>query len=295
MTDPTPEPFLSEPVPPNAKERLRSAVPDSLVPALVRARTRRKLRSPQTVAAAREEMAWLLDAVADPAEVERATLAYLERDTWRSELRWHPRMIIGLPVEGVEHLQRAHALGRGVVLSFLHHGHYEATTPAISAAADLPLHIAISPEMVGPTAPAFLRQHVRVGLHGRSTGVNVGAGAGVLVDVLTGGGILAIATDVPGRTPVRFLGKDRRGSSGAARIAAGTNSPVIVLTAHQEDGQLGLRLAEAVEPRDFESPDALLTHLLAAQEPAITAWPEGYHQPRLRWGTTDGAAPTPEA
>lgn len=270
---------------PTAKDRVRLAVPDALVPAVVKARTAVKKRRGTAVEQARAEMEFLLSEVADAAEIEAVTQRYVERDTWRSELRWHPKMICHQPVHGVENLAAARAEGRGVVISFLHHGHYEGAVAAVGAA-EKPILIALSPDMCGPEAPAFLRQHVRTGLTTGCRGVNVAGGAGLLAQVLTGGDVLAIATDVPGRTPVEFLGKERYGSSGAARLAQGTNSPVVVMTAHcSAGGELSLKLGEPIEPSGFASPDALVVHLLQAQEDAIRAWPEGYHHPTMRWGT----------
>ena len=46
----------------------------------------------------------------------------------------------------------------------------------------------------------------------------------------------------------------------------------------------GTSLGDPIEPRDFADPDDLLRHLVAAQEESVLAWPEGYHQPTLRWG-----------
>lgn len=271
-------------IPPTAKERLRLAVPDTIVPAFVRARTRLKMRGDAAIAQARSEMDFLLSEVADAAEIEAVAQRYVERDTWRSELRWHPKMVCYQPVDGVDNLAAARATGRGVVISFLHHGHYEGAVASVSHA-DEPIHIAVSPDMVGPDAPSFLRQHVRTGIVTGGIGVNVAGGAALLGGLLAQGNVLAVATDVPGKMPVTFLGKERFGSSGSARLATGTNSLVVVMTAHLDDGKLNLRLSEAIEPRDFATPEELVTHLLHAQEDAVRSWPEGYHHPTMRWGT----------
>ncbi|CAB4718406.1 MAG: hypothetical protein F2667_09595 [Actinobacteria bacterium] len=282
--------FLTVPEPARGLERVRLAVPDPLVDTVVGARVWRKRRKPDVVAAARLEMDFLLSEVSTPAEIDAVTQRYLARETYRSELRYHPKIIGEQPVDGVDRLRAARRAGRGVVISFLHHGHYEGATASVGKA-EAPIHIAISEDMIGADAPAFLRQHVRVGLRSGNTGVNAAAGAGVLAKVLTDGHVMAIATDVPGRTPLHFLGRDRLGSSGAARLARGTNSLVVVMTAHcDSDGALSLSIGEPIEPLDFASHDELLAELLRAQEPAILAWPEGYHLPRLRWGMppTDG-------
>ena len=269
--------------------RMRSAVPDALVPLVVKARIRAKQRKATAAARARREMEFLLGA-ARPEDVERATQAYLERDVWRSELRYHPKLITGMPVENVAALERARSLGRGVVLSFLHHGHYEGATASVCKVAP-PFSIVVSPDMLAPDAPSFLRPHVITGSATGANPVDAGVGAKAMVGMLQRGDVLGIATDVPGTTRLPFLGRERLGSSGAARLAMGANSPIVMLFARCEsDGTLWLELSDPIEPTDFAAPDALLGHLITAQEPAVLAWPEGYHQPTLRWGTVEADA-----
>lgn len=266
--------------------RVRAAVPDAFVPAVVRARVSAKRRRSPARERARREMEWLIGAVA-PDRVESAADAYLVRDVVRSEWRYHPRLISYQPVENAVALTKARATGRGVVVSFLHHGHYEGATASL-AVADAPLGIVVSPEMLATDAPTFLRQHVRAGTVTGNHPVDAGLGGKELGGRLAKGEALAIATDVPGRAKVPFLGRDRLGSSGAAKLAAATNSLVVTMHAHCEgDGSLWLSLGDPIEPRDFADADALLRHLVATQEESVLAWPEGYHQPTLRWGTEE--------
>lgn len=273
-----------------ASMRARAAVPDVLVPAVVRARVAAKRRRPAAMEIARREMDWLIGAAA-PERVEAAAAAYLERDVVRSEWRYHPRLVSYQPVENAAALTKARATGRGVVVSFLHHGHYEGATASL-ALADAPLGIVVSPEMLAADAPTFLRQHVRAGTITGNWPVDAGLGGKELAGRLAKGEALAIATDVPGSAVVPFLGRDRRGSSGAARLAAATNSLVVTMHAHCEsDGRLWLQLGDPIDPRDFGDPDELLRYLVATQEESVLAWPEGYHQPTMRWGSDDGSTP----
>lgn len=271
--------------PPKASAAMlaRSAVPDALVPAITRARTRRKLGDEGAVAKARAEMDFLIGAIR-PGDVDRATRAYVERDVMRSELRYHPRLIARQPVANLEALERARAAGRGVVVSFLHHGHYEGSVASLAWAGQ-PLTMLVSDDMLAEDAPTFLRQHVRVGRVLGNRTIAASEGMAACKEALQGGEPIAVATDVPGRSPLTFLGAQRLGSSGAARMALDTGALVVMLFARcAADGTLSIELSEPIEPADFADPHQLLLHLLAAHEAPVLAWPEGYHQPRLRWG-----------
>ncbi|MDN4162491.1 hypothetical protein [Nocardioides abyssi] len=268
----------------------RRHIPDAAVPAVTRARLTRARKNQDRLARAHREMEFLLGGACTPAEVDRAAERYVERDILRSELRWHPNLITFQEVEGVEHLVAARKRGRGVVISFLHHGHYEGAVASVCRA-DRPLLVVVSPEMLAPDAPEFLKQHVRTGTVSGGRPLDATVGAKGMLKALHDGNVLAIASDVPGRTPIRFLGVDRLGSFGAARLAAGAGCPVVSMTAHPDaDGKPYLRLSEPLEPGDFASPDDLLLEMVQLQEAPALAWPEAYHQPTLRWGAVQPAS-----
>lgn len=220
----------------------------------------------------------------DPAAVEAAAHRYLRRDVMRSELRYHPELIVRQPVANAGALTRARRTGRGVVVSFLHHGHYEGAMAAL-ATADAPFVCVAASLTSAPEGPAFLRQNARVYAWTGNAVVDVGEGSSRLAQRLREGQVLGLASDIPGSTEVGFLGRRRLGSAGAARLAHRTNSLVVPLHAHCEpDGRLWLSLSDPVEPRDFTEVGSLLQHLVSAQEPSVRAWPEGYYQPTKRWG-----------
>ncbi|MDN4174540.1 hypothetical protein QWY28_16385 [Nocardioides sp. SOB77] len=267
----------------------RRHIPDVAVPAITRTRLARARKDDARAAKAHREMDFLLGGVSTPAEVDRAAERYLERDILRSELRWHPKLITFQEVEGVANLVAARKRGRGVVISFLHHGHYEGAVASVCRA-DQPMLVVVSPEMLAPDAPEFLKQHVRTGTVSGGRPLDATVGAKGMLAALAEGEVLAIASDVPGRTPIRFLGVDRLGSFGAARLATGAGAPVVSMTAHPDaDGRPYLRLSEPLDPRDFASPDDLLLEMVRLQEAPVLAWPEAYHQPTLRWGAVQPA------
>ena len=261
--------------------RIRRAVPGWVAPAAVALRSRARRRDPEVLTDARAQMEHLLAAVR-PEAVLVAANAYVERQIWRSELRYQPRRIAQQPIEGLGHLQAARRAGRGVVLNFLHHGHYEGACASVAHAGE-PMRVVVDPLMLSHDSPAWLRQHVSVVRDGGNDPVPSTLGSAGCRSMLAAGDVVALASDVLGSSAVQFLGQERRGSSGAARIAISAGSPIVVMTAHRVDGTMGLRLSEPVEPGDFQTPEALLGHLLGLHEGPVLDWPEAYDQPLKRW------------
>ncbi|MBZ5737660.1 hypothetical protein [Nocardioides mangrovi] len=262
--------------------RLRARVPERLVPALAAARARAEWRRESVRQDARTQMGFLLDHTRPDADLERVARAYVHAQAVRGELRWHPRLLTSLRVEGVEHLRTASEQGRGVLLSFLHHGHYDGAFPSI-ARLGFPGHMVAYPYMLTDEAPVWLRQHVAISCMNGGTPVSADVGAAGMVELLERGQILAIATDVPGRTPVRFLGREVLGSFGAARLASAAGAPVVVLTTERDAQGAFVRLHEPLDSRGAEPRD-LLDRILAIHEPVLLRWPEHTDIPLARWG-----------
>ena len=262
--------------------RARRAVPGWVSPAVVALRVRARRRDPAALADARAQMDHLLAAVRPQEAIDEAADAYLERQVWRSELRYQPRRIARQPVEGIANLQAARRLGRGVVVNFLHHGHYEGACASLATAGE-PMRVVVDPLMLSHDAPPWLRQHVSVVRDAGHDPVPATMGSKGISSLLAAGDVVALASDVPGSTALSFLGRPRQCSSGAAHIATAAGSPIVVLTSHRVDGTLGVRVSEPIEPGDFEDPRALLAHLAHLHEDAVLDWPEAYDQPLRRW------------
>ncbi|HEU5038899.1 MAG TPA: hypothetical protein VFT70_17965 [Nocardioides sp.] len=266
--------------------RIRSRVPTSVLPALVAARS----RAAWSRAAVREDavaqMRFLLEHTRPDADLDAVARAYVRYQARRGELRWHPELITGLRVVGMDHMLGARAHGRGVLLNFVHHGYYDGAFPSI-ARLGAPAHMVVYPYMLESDAPLWLQQHVRVGSANGGTAVSAAVGTDGLLEILRRGDVLAIASDVPGRTPMRFVGRDVLGSFGAARLAADAGAPVVVMTS-EEDGQGPyIRLHEPLEPARFDSPQSLLGAMLAIHEDVILRWPEATDLPLSRWGSLE--------
>jgi lauroyl/myristoyl acyltransferase len=274
-------------------ERLRRGTPESLLPLLIGLRSRIAWSMPSVRADAVRQMSFLLGEEAAAGDLQPVARRYVTEMARRAELRWHPEAAIAVQLRGAEHLLSALELGRGVVLSFVHHGLYDRAFPSV-ARTGVTLDLMVHPYMLRDDTPGWLRQHVWVNSIGGGRAISTEIGSSGIADLLSGGDVVAIASDVPGRTPVRFADQTVLGSSGAARIAAATNTPVVLMTSerdeHGETGEHGsqserVRLHPALLPETFGSPEELLDEMLSRHGHAVLAWPEATDLPLSRWGT----------
>ena len=269
---------------PDAVSSLRRRVPRRALPPLCAARFALAWARPQVRAEARAQMAFLLERTRPGADLDAVAREYLRYQIRRGELRWHPDLVTRLRVAGIEHLVAARAAGRGVVLNFTHHGFYDGAFPSI-ARHGVRCHMVCYDYMLRDDAPAWIRQHVALACLEGGVAVSAEVGHGGLVELLQRGEVVAVASDVPGRTPVRFAGRDVLGSFGAARLAADTGAPVVVLTSEVDDKGPLIRLHEPLEPAGFESPRGLLEAVLAIHESVQLRWPAATDLPLSRWGS----------
>lgn len=273
-------PLTMRPRPGGTAAQLRRSLPMPLVRALVRARVALESRRPASMARARAEIGHLLGS--DHRQLDRLARDYLAWELRRAELRWHPDVVGDQQVEGVEHVTAAAARGKGVLLSFLHHAHFEGAFPALRAAG-VDLDLVVDPLMVSDDAPDFVAQHAYVcSTGGRLHSVEMGSRG--VIELLGAARNVGMALDAIGRTPVEFLGQPRIGSFGLARIAHEHDVPVVPMTFWPHGRTQRVQLGEPVEPVAFGSAGDLLSHLLGVHEASVRAWPQAYDRPLRRWG-----------
>lgn len=263
-------------------DTLRRRTPPAVVPLVSRLRLRQDLRSPAKLENARRHMRFLLEESAPEADVDAAALRYLTFNRWRIESKYLPaRRMPPDPVEGVEHLA---ALRDGGVLNFMHLGNFERLGRAI-APHGLTIRMVMAAKYFDGTGNSFDIQHWRVASRDCVI-VEAREGSAGLLARLRNGEVLALASDMPGQTPIRFVGRDLVGSFGAARLAYETDKPVVVVTSHPGPRRSTLfRLHEPLLPHDFPGPRELLDAMVRLHEPAVVAWPEAYEEPASKWGT----------
>ncbi|GAB3248913.1 LpxL/LpxP family acyltransferase [Nocardioides dilutus] len=261
--------------------------PLALSTPVVRRRVRRAQADPVARDVARRQMEFLLGASRPEADLDAAALRHLEYAVWRRELRWHPKVITRQPVTGIEHLTRVRGADGGLILCFLHHGRFDGAFGALKRAGAPPITTVGHQMLFDSDKPAYLAAHLRVVEKG-STMVPATLGYDGLRDLVLEGHTLAIAVDLPGSTRVRFLGRDLRCASGAARIAFETDTPVVLVLARQTDGvNQRLQLTEPLIPGEHGNAVALLQSMLDRFEPAVLDWPEAYDWPRPKFVQLD--------
>lgn len=267
-------------------QRLRRAVPARAVPAVVRWRVDRLWRNEAFRLGTEAQMRTMLAQTGRADEAPAIARAHAQHMLARAYLRWHPRTITRQRVHGAEWLTTRRDANRAVVLSFLHHGQYDGMFASL-ARYGVHCDALVMPDLMRADTPLALKQHVRVVRMGARVVPAVG-GTDAIAARLGPGVVLAIASDIPGRTPVTFLGRRVLGSFGAARIAAMTDSPVVLITHRRDEEGPYLHVDPPLEPSAFDDARALLDEMLARHSAAVLAWPEAVEAPGARWGSVQG-------
>ncbi len=91
-------------------------------------------------------------------------------------------------------------------------------------------------------------------------------------EALQAGMVPAMAVDVAGSTPVRFLGKDARVRSGLARLAQASGASIVPIRGGFRRGRPTAFLGDPIAPRDDAA--ALMREVIAAVEQPLLRRPE---------------------
>ncbi|MGN6722533.1 MAG: LpxL/LpxP family acyltransferase [Marmoricola sp.] len=265
----------------NASWLLHLRLPWPIAERRLAKRIARAQQSPVYDAVAEEHMTHLLGQVATPEEIEQAKARYTAFSLHEAELRWHPRRAIDQQVEGIEHVRAAQALGRGVVVSFVHHGYYAGMFGAIKRAGVDHVTV-VRAGALGWNAGPGQRQNFLVFRRGGRL-IDVREGTAGFIKRLARGEVVMIATDIPGTSTVSFAGRQVKCSSGLVWAAKAANSPIVVLDSFRTENGHVVRFSKPLLPDDFEDTQSLLQEVVSQHEQAILAWPEAAFVPTLSW------------
>lgn len=210
---------------------------------------------------------------------------------WRDELLFRPKLVQHLPVTGVEIFEQLRETGRGVLLSFVHHGHFAGLFPSF-AARGVRMHVAAAPHYLDDsinTSRSFGtvrdRAHITTVRGNGNSAFLAGGSYDLMRDLLVRGEVVALAHDLPGGSPATWLGRKVSFASGLPRLALDTGAAIVPVSA-SPTGPQGLltqfRAQDPIEPRDHPSVSELLGEIVARHQSSVLDWPEAVDIPLHR-------------
>lgn len=241
-----------------------------------------------------DAMSFLLADSRRVGEVQQLARRHGYETAKRSELLWRPWLITRLKIENVEALRSVRDQGRGVVLSFMHHGPFVGIFGSL-ARRGVRVHVPLAP--VYFESPSFGargysghrdRQHLRCAATGSTVFESTGSYPHIR-RLLEHGAVVALAWDLPGRMPSTFLGRRVLAASGAARAAKDTGTPIVPVHMRRRGQLATMVIGEPVEPALSPDVGTLHAELVRRHEPAVLAWPEALEWPLQRWNGPAGA------
>jgi KDO2-lipid IV(A) lauroyltransferase len=218
----------------------------------------------------------LIGSEAPPAAVRGLARANLVELAIQDELTWRPWDARAMPVRGLEHLARARAGGRGVVLATAHVGPSMNLAQALGGRGHR-LYVATTRRLEDGRPPGararWIRHHDRwveeVGC--RWVRLEGGGAFDVLRALLERGEVCWVNWDVRGALPMRVLGRTARVRSGLARLARETGAPVVPAFAWRDGTGQVAEILPALDPGRHDTERELMDALGARVEPTLRA------------------------
>jgi lauroyl/myristoyl acyltransferase len=279
---------------------------DAVAMMLASARGRLRWRGPR----AREQSRRAMDAILGPAAVpDGLARDHLAHHAVREEFIRRPWMVRGMPVEGVEHLQRAHATGRGVLLSYCHLGPFPGLGVTAAEHAGNVHQVALAWLANPRPDPSQLTRWQAWRSMFTAAGVPLIAANGcfpVVQELLSRGAVVVMAFDWPGSAESMFLGRPVALASGTARLSHMTGALVVPVMRYLHRWRPRTAFGPPIDPaRHAGWPDVHVA-VAARHEQWILDRPAALEDPRrtaaweasataLRWGAPPAAEQAPPA
>jgi lauroyl/myristoyl acyltransferase len=219
-------------------------------------------------------------------EVKKLARRELVSHAVATEIQVRPWMMVNARVEDREHLVEAAESTRPTIVMIAHFGGAgsqpikELGRPVYAIA-----HPFLNPRLPG-TRAGWWAYKARLGWERLRTSplrlVFRGNAYATLEALLERGEVVVIALDVPGSMKTTMAGKTAYLGSGLANLAKRTDALVVPLFGRLEKRRPVIRLAEAIDPRDFAGPQELLDCLAGLMTDEILRAPE-HVDPNLFW------------
>ncbi|HEV3001381.1 MAG TPA: lysophospholipid acyltransferase family protein [Solirubrobacteraceae bacterium] len=268
-------------------QRVHALVPARLDLALHRRRARRRA----DLAAAEAAMEDVVGATPRAGEIPELARRYVDARAEREALLWRPSIFRPPHLAGEEHARAAESAPGGVVIVFGHLSSYVSVFAAVRA-------------VLGPAYAVGSARHFLAADRGadalviqRTRAVIVGLGhpfipapgsMEVLETALRAGRAVAIAFDVPGRTPVDLLGRRRFVAAGPSRLAARTDSTILPVITRNDGPRVEAEFRPPLRAQPGEEPAALEQRVADAFAPFVLDRPWSIQDPHDRWALDIG-------
>lgn len=221
-----------------------------------------------------DRMGRLLGKSARNAEVRKTARQHLVETSVRQVIFWRSRTYDHATITGLDNLDQALALGRGVLVVSAHIGAYS-VRPLL--ARGYPVHVMVDGRnyrepYVGYKGARWLASRKRIEEAGGRC-ITPPDAFSACRSALESGDVCAISFDIRGDHITPFAGGSVGVRTGPARLALVTGAPVVLGFFGRHRHHLTVRLSEPISPHTFGGIDELIAHLAAAVEREMTARP----------------------
>lgn len=223
-------------------------------------------------------------AVAGASAGDTLALAHLAEEGARELVLHRPRLLSRGPVRGADLLARAHASGRGVLVTYCHLGPFPAL--GVTLAAFVPDVFTVGGAWIADPPPGIpqppRRDRWRAIFDAAGVRlVNAESGGGERIRELLGAGeVVSMTFDWPGSVETPFLGRPTWLASGTARLTTETGALVLPAMRRWRRGLPETVIAPPLDPRDFRDWRALHERIAALHTSWIAARPAALEDPR---------------
>lgn len=255
-------------------------LPTRLALALAARRGRRTWRE----VAVRDAARATAEAIVGPGpHVDAVARAHLAVTAAREEFILRPWANRRDAVVGVEHLRAARGAGRGVVVSYCHAGPFPGLGATVARCTPDVVNIVGDWLFVDEADPIRRRRRLAWRSMLEDEGVPLLAARGSFdeaVRLLSRGGVVFLAFDMPGSQQTEFLGRPVMLASGTARMAAAGDALVVPAARRLRRYRPSSHFAPALDSRDHDDWTSLHDSLAAAHSRAILEHPGSLEDPR---------------
>jgi lauroyl/myristoyl acyltransferase len=215
---------------------------------------------PERLDGPRAAMAAVVGGTPRETDLDRLPFRHLCSSARGWELMWRPWLLQKMPVEGLDRLSSIEP-GRGIVFSTPHFG------PLVSLGALAreigPIDVAVGEHLAAAEVPPGyngyqIEQTRRVTVRAGLRPVRAVGSARTFTSTLKDGGRVVLNFDVPGTTPIQFLGKTVELKSGVARLAEMTGAVVVPVIPLPRRRGWYVHVDDPIDPRKHDSWQSVL-------------------------------------